>query len=176
MSAAIEIEVTYLAASIPDEIAGCKHTEIKDVYFPAAAEHAKLRIRHAGDSYELTKKTQLDPNDAGQQQEENVALTAEEFAALARGDGRRLHKTRYYVPYNGLIAEIDIFHDDLDGLVIIEFEFDSPEAKAAFVMPDFCLADVTQDDYIAGGMLAGKTYAEIEPKLARFNYQLLHVR
>ena len=169
MSAEIELELSYLAAKLPD-LTGCKRREMRDVYFPADAAHAKLRIRQKDDYFELTKKTQLDPHDAGAQREENVELTKAEYDALAHGLGRELSKTRYYLPYNGYTAEIDIFSGDLKGLVIIEFEFQTQAEKAAFVMPDFCLADVTQDDFIAGGVLAGKSYDDIQSYLEPYGY------
>ncbi len=105
-SSTIEIEITYLAARIPEGLAGCTCKELEDIYFPATAEHAKVRIRRSDKTYEFTKKTPLDQNDAGQQKKENIALTSDEFAALAKGDGRRLVKTRYYLPYNGLVGEV----------------------------------------------------------------------
>ena len=37
-------------------------------------------------------------------------------------------------------------------------------------MPDFCLADVTQEEFVAGGALCGKKYPDIEQKLAAFGY------
>ena len=36
------------------------------------------------------------------------------------------------------------------------------EEKANFSPPDCCLADVTQEQFIAGGQLAGSTYAKIK--------------
>ncbi len=105
--------------------------------------------------------------------EENVALTREEYDALAQGDGRELAKTRYYLPYRGFTAEVDIFEGALKGLVIIEFEFQTRADMDQFVMPDFCLADVTNDDTIAGGILAGKTYADIEARVAKYGYKPL---
>jgi hypothetical protein len=42
-------------------------------------------------------------------------------------------------------------------------------------MPGFCLADVAQELFIAGGMLCGKTYTEIEGDLERFSYKRLSV-
>lgn len=172
MTATIELELSYLAAAVPD-VTNCKHREMRDVYFPADVAHAKLRIRQKDEQYELTKKTQLDPHDAGAQREENVELTKQEFDALAAGLGRELRKTRYFLPYNGYTAEVDVFKGELKGLVIIEFEFATLEEKAAFTMPDFCLADVTQDDFIAGGVLAGKTYADIKQHLEPYNYKPL---
>lgn len=69
---------------------------------------------------------------------------------------------------------MDVFQDDLEGLVVIDFEFSSLEEKDRFQMPDFCLVDVTQEDFIAGGMLCGKTYKEIEENLNKFNYTKFH--
>ncbi|HSX06834.1 MAG TPA: hypothetical protein VLG92_03875 [Candidatus Saccharimonadia bacterium] len=169
----LELELSYLAASIPQGLETCAHKDLMDVYFPANTQHAKLRIRQKGDQFEFTKKTQVDPNDAGAQNEENVELTSEEFAALAEGNGRKLTKTRYYLPYMGRTAEVDVFSGALKGLVIIEFEFDTPEEKEAFIKPEFCLVDVTQEDFIAGGVLAGKSYEDIQTELERFNYVAL---
>ena len=38
-------------------------------------------------------------------------------------------------------------------------------------MPSMALADVTQEDFIAGGLLAGKKYSDIAPELDRFEYK-----
>ena len=62
---------------------------------------------------------------------------------------------------------------DLAGLVVIDFEFTTEAEKASFSMPDFCLADITQEKFIAGGVLAGKSYTDIESDLQRFSYQKL---
>lgn len=169
----LELELSYLAASIPPSLKECRHTDFVDVYFPASAAHARVRIRQKGNHFEFTKKTQVAPNDAGAQSEENVELTADEFAALSEGTGRKLIKTRYYLPYKEQIAEVDVFLGSLKGLVLVDFEFDDSEEKDAFAIPDFCLADVTQDEFIAGGVLAGKSYQDIEPMLQRYGYKAL---
>jgi adenylate cyclase len=169
----LEVEVAYLAASLPPGLEKCPREDMIDIYFPDTVEHPKLRIRQKGDSYELTKKTQADPNDAGAQYEENVALTADEFAALAKGHGRKVAKTRYFLPYGGRTAEVDVFSGPLQGLVIIEIEFETVAERDSFAKPDFCSADVTQVDFIAGGMLAGKSYRDIEAQLKRLGYKAL---
>ena len=71
----------------------------------------------------------------------------------------------------GKMAEIDVFADELEGLVLIDFEFDTVEEKSTFKMPSIALADVTQEDFVAGGLLAGKTYNDIALELKRFNYK-----
>ena len=84
-----------------------------------------------------------------------------------------MRKIRHYYEYKGRTAEIDIFQEYLQGLVLVDFEFDNVSEKDAFNMPEFCLADVTQEEFLAGGMLCGKTYADIEPFLKKFNYKKL---
>ena len=66
---------------------------------------------------------------------------------------------------------MDVFQDQLKGLVLIDFEFKTISEKSSFKTPSIALADVTQENFTAGGVLAGKSYQDIEPELARFNYQ-----
>jgi hypothetical protein len=52
-------------------------------------------------------------------------------------------------------------------------EFESEEGKNSFQMPDFCLVDVTQEKILAGGMLCGKSYGDIEQFLKKLGYRKL---
>jgi CYTH domain-containing protein len=167
----IELEKTFLARELPKGLKNCKSKEVIDIYFPKEAKHPTIRVRKSGDKYEMTKKERLDPNDASMQKEHTILLSKEEFLALSKLDGKKLSKVRYYYDYNGKVAEIDVFQGDLKGLVLIDFEFQTADEKNKFKMPDFCLADVTQDDFIAGGMLCGKKYADIKDELKKYNYK-----
>jgi CYTH domain-containing protein len=169
----IEEERTYLAKAMPDGLADCKQKELLDVYFPKEAAHPHLRLRQRGDKFEMTKKHRVRPDDASSLVEETIVLTKEEFTALATADGKRVRKIRHYLEYKGRILEVDVFQDELAGLVLIDAEFDSEEAKLSFEMPDFCLVEVTQEDFLAGGMLCGKKYQDIEENLAKFGYRKL---
>lgn len=169
----LELEKTYLAKCLPEDLAKCEATEIQDSYIPAEDAHPKMRIRKKGDRYEITKKVRLDASDASAQEEQTMTLSAEEYAALAPVPGKRLRKIRYEYPAGEQVAEIDIFQDGLAGLVVVDVEFDSPAEKEAFPIPDFCLAEVTQEEFIAGGMLCGKSYGDIEDALRRFGYEKL---
>lgn len=169
----IELERTYLAKKIPD-LKNCESIEILDIYLPDEDEHPKLRVRKNGYKYEMTKKTPLDDT-FSKFEEQTIELTRDEFHSLARLHGKRVHKIRYLYPYKGLTAEIDIFCDYLKGLAVVEFEFPDEKTKDNFKMPDFCLVEVTKDDFIAGGMLCGKKYFDIKPKLEKYNYTRLGV-
>ena len=170
----IELEKTYLAKSLPDNLKECKSKEIIDVYIPKSSVHPTLRLRKNGDKFELTKKEPVD-GDVSRQEEQTIVLTEEEFNDLDKHlDGKRVSKIRYFYDYEGRTAEIDVFQEDLTGLVVVDFEFTDPKDKDDFEMPDFCLADITPEEFIAGGMICGKTYEDIKEDLERFGYQKLN--
>lgn len=57
MNQELELELTYLAKEIPNEIQNIQPTRIIDLYIPDTVEHAHLRLRQKGEKYEITKKT-----------------------------------------------------------------------------------------------------------------------
>ena len=167
----IELERTFLLKNIPAGMEKCKSIEIVDIYIPKAAEHPILRIRKRGEIFEITKKYPIKGNDSSEQGEHTISLSREEFGELSRLEGKRFRKTRYFYPFNGKTAEIDIYLDDLKGLGLVDFEFDNREEKDEFQMPDFCLADVTQEKFAAGGILAGKKYSDVQAVLDKWGYK-----
>jgi len=169
----IELERTFLAKFIPKGLEKCECREILDIYIPENSAHPTLRIRKRGEVFEITKKEMINGNDSSEQSEHTISLTKDEFDELAKIQGKRLHKNRFLYPYENRIAEIDIYLDDLAGLIVVDFEFNSRKEMESFEMPDFCLVEVTQDQAIAGGMLAGKSYADFEKNLERYNYKRL---
>lgn len=170
-----ELERTFLARELPPTLQECECKEMLDIYLPQGAQHPHLRIRKRGDIYEMTKKQPIEIGDSSRQLETTIPLSKEEFDDLAVIKGRRVQKTRYYYPYEGRRLEIDVFSGNLAGLVLIDVEFASIEEKDAFVIPDFCLADVTQEEFVAGGMLCGKLYQDIEGMLNQFGYIKLSI-
>lgn len=172
----IELELTYLARELPADLATKPSKMLVDVYYPASDPHPLVRIRQKGDSYEITKKEMASGADSSNMLEHTIKLTREEFDALSAAPGKRVAKRRYEYEYEGRKAEIDVFQGGLNGLVVVDFEFTDREDQLAFQMPDFCLADVTQEAFIAGGKLAGKSYADIQDDLNRYGYQQLHIQ
>jgi hypothetical protein len=174
MSQQLERERTFLAKELPQEIKTTEPTRIVDIYIPDTPAHSHLRLRQNGKTYEITKKTSVAAGDASEHIEQTIPLTEEEFAVLSRCSAKRVAKDRYRVVIDGILAEIDVFIEDLAGLVLIDFEFDTEDEKDNFIPPSIALADVTQENFIAGGLLAGKTYDTIAPELARFCYKKLN--
>jgi len=170
----IELERTFLAKSLTDDLQNYPHKEIIDIYIPQASDHPVVRIRKNGDKLEMTKKQPHEGNDASKQLEQTINLSAAEYEALAKIPGKKVSKIRFEYPVANQKAEIDVFQEDLKGLVLIDFEFENEPDRDAFIMPEICLAEVTQETFIAGGMLCGKSYQDIEQDLKRFNYQSLY--
>jgi CYTH domain-containing protein len=171
MADEIELELTYLAKHLPEGLAGSESKEVQDIYIPKSAHHPKLRIRKSGEKLMITKKEPTDSGDYSVQVEHTIPLTREEFGEMSKLEGKRIRKTRYLYKYKGRIAEVDVFKDGLEGLVVVDFEFSTAKEKDSFVQPEFCLAEVTQEEFIAGGTLCGKTYSDIEKELDRFGYK-----
>ena len=88
-------------------------------------------------------------------------ISREQFDTLWRHTGdRRISKTRYRLPFAadetnvaGMI-EIDVFHDQLDGLIVAEVEFASDETMVAFRPPSWFGREVTDDPAFSNASLA----------------------
>ena len=166
----IELEKTFLAKYLPKDLKRFSFKEIKDIYIPKKSHHPVLRVRKNGDVFQMTKKEPVQGQDSSEQFEHTIKLTKDEYNSLAKLDGKASRKIRYYYKLAGKTIEIGVFKDALAGLVLIDVEFENKKDMEAFGMPDFCLADVTQEEIFAGGMLAGKKYKDIEKALNKYNY------
>lgn len=164
----IELEKTFIVKTVP-ELNSCESIEIHDIYLPAENIHPILRIRKSGDSMKITKKEVINC-DRSEQKEYTIPLSDKEFSLFSNLKGKVITKTRYIFQVEKAVCHLDVFHDKLKGLVLADFEFKTQEDKITFIPPEFCLADVTQEELIAGGMLAGKSYQEIEPFLKKMGY------
>lgn len=157
----IENELSFLVARLPD-LSGLRKEEIEQLYLPPNQEGIPLRLRRRGEHYELTEKTDVAPGDMSRKREVTIGLNRAAFEAIKPLAERGLAKTRYVCGLpSGLAAEIDVFHGPLEGLVMVEVEFPSEKARAAFVPPDWFGRDVSQEEWSSNYYLAGKSYADI---------------
>ncbi len=168
-----ELELTFLAREIPKEIIKTQPQKTIDIYIPENSDFPILRLRQKGNSYELTKKSPARKGDYSTHIEDTIELSRDEFLALRVASKRSVTKNRFAVIINGYNAEVDVFLEDLAGLVLIDFEFDNEQQRDKFQTPDCCLVDVTQQKFILGGQLAGKSYMNLKHGLDKFNYMKL---
>jgi adenylate cyclase len=149
VAAGREIERKFLVSAIPDNRG--LGTRILQGYLPLASEDTEVRIRRKGDETVLTVK-QGHGLDRG---EREVAISAEVFATLwPLTEGRRIEKTRYELPHADVTIELDEFGGDLEGLLLAEVEFDSPQASELFEEAEWLGRDVTDDPNYANRILA----------------------
>lgn len=169
-----EFERTFLPSHLPDEVLLGECFEMLDIYLPLSAEHPHLRVRQKGNQFEITKSTVVEAGDSSHQFENTIPLTLEEFNDLKELKGKRVYKKRYLYTEAGFSYEIDVFKGDLEGLVLVDIEFKTKEEKDAYVPPSWVLIEVTQEEFLAGGMLCGKTYGDIAARLERLGYVKKH--
>ena len=70
-------------------------------------------------------------------EEYNLPLTEEAYLHLKpKADGLVISKTRYLIPEKDrLTIELDVFHDDYEGLLLAEVEFASEEQANSYTPP-----------------------------------------
>lgn len=165
-----ELELTYLPKFLPQGVFNSPSQDLLDIYIPASAKHPILRIRRLGNKYEITKKQPIMEGDSSRQLETTIPLSVEEYTDLEKIPGKRINKTRYFYEEHGFHYEIDIFGESLKGLILVDIEFKSIKDKSNFIQPEWCLTEVTQEKFTAGGMLCGKSYGRIEKQLKALGY------
>jgi adenylate cyclase len=77
-------------------------------------------------------------------EETEVELTSEQADELwPLTEGRRVRKVRHRVDQGEMTIEVDVFADELEGLVVAEVEFPSEDASENFDAPDWVGREVT---------------------------------
>lgn len=164
MADQLEIEIRYLIKTLP-HLQHFKSARICDVYFPEIAEHAILRARNKNGKYEMTKKTRKKQSSTYIFLEQTIDLSKEEFDYLYSCSQRRIEKTRYLIPYQGLEIELDVFEGRLKGLIIAEVEFSSEKELKAFNKPEWLGKEVNDLEILANGVLSAKSFEDIKELL-----------
>lgn len=138
----MEIERKFLVNKLPEGLDGYPHNCIEQGYLCTAPV---VRVRRDGDSYYLTYKG----SGMMAHEEYNLPLDAKSYLHLiAKADGTVITKTRYRIPLcSNLTAELDIFSGALDGIMLVEVEFESVAHAKSFVAPDWFGRDVTLDPH-----------------------------
>lgn len=157
----IEIEKTFLVKTLPKNISSYKSVKIKQGYL--SSPPSPLRIRQKDNYFELTKKIPLKKGDFSSAEEINLPLTQYEFNKIWSLVDRSLEKNRYFIPLvSDLVAELNIYEDDLKGLLQVEVEFTSLDQMNNFCPPDWFGRDITQENFASNSFLAGKKFSEIK--------------
>lgn len=144
----MEIERKFLVNSLPT-LSDYKGKQVKQGYI---STDPVIRVRKMDDLYTLTVKSK------GHlvRREFELDLTPEQYDDLwKKVNNVYVSKTRYFIPLdNKHVAELDIYYEELDGLVTVEVEFDSTREAEKFIAPDWFGKDVTHDSRYKNNHLA----------------------
>ncbi len=149
----VERERRWLCRAVPrDKVVLSER--ITDLYVTGS----RLRLREArpidGGPARLRLSRKADV-DARTRLITSIYLPEEEFALLARSlQGPRITKLRYRLQSpSGVVLSVDRFEGELEGLIMVEAEFDTLDLMVAFPAPAFADREVTDDPRYSGGHL-----------------------
>jgi adenylate cyclase len=146
-----EIERKFLVRELPSDVHGAPAESIEQGYL-AIDDDVEVRVRRREDEFFLTIK-----KGSGQvRAEEEVAIDGDRFTALWElTEGRRIEKSRRVIDVGGGTQfEVDVYSDELNGLITVEAEFESEEAAERFQPPAWFGPEVTEDGRFKNRALA----------------------
>jgi CYTH domain-containing protein len=139
----IEIERKFLVRRLPADLVRRDGAAIRQGYLIATETGIELRIRQKREIFYQTVKL----GSGLARTEIEIELTRDQFQKLwPFTAGRRVTKTRFTLPVGAHTAELDRFEGNLNGLTLVEVEFDSRRASAAFDPPEWFGHEVTEDE------------------------------
>ena len=143
----MEIERKFKVKNLPENIEVCEKKEIEQGYL---CIKPTVRIRKNDNTYTLNykwKNKNVIEQKAIQNIEYEMPLTKENYEHLfSKVDNHMIIKTRYKVPIGkDLIAEVDVFHGNLEGLMFAEVEFQNENDADTFIQPEWMGEDVSFD-------------------------------
>jgi len=137
-----EIERKFLVKETPQGLESFPASEISQGYLAVTDDDTEIRIRRKGKKYYETVKS----GKGLKRKEVEVEIGEKAFRSLwPLTEGKRVGKTRYEIPYGGLVIELDVYSGALEGLVVAEVEFASEEDSARFTPPGWFGEEVTHD-------------------------------
>jgi adenylate cyclase len=146
-----EIERKFLIKRLPLQILRSRHFPIAQGYLVNEQGGRHVRLRKKNKTVSLTFKV----GRGSAREEREIRLSPKQFATLWPATrGRRLHKTRYEVPWKKLTIEIDIYHGRNHGLMVAEVEFPNHGSRRKFKPPRWFGREITGEKRYSNVRLA----------------------
>ncbi|MFR8089056.1 MAG: CYTH domain-containing protein [Lachnospirales bacterium] len=139
----MEIERKFLVQKLPLE-APLGYVEMEQGYI---STDPVIRIRRQKTGEEESFVLTIKGGGLVMREEYELALDRAQFEGLrSKCTGRIITKIRYrYALSDGLIAEVDVFGGEQQGLILAEVEFSDEQSMLRFKKPDWFGKDVSQD-------------------------------
>lgn len=152
----IEIERKYLVRNDSFMQVAVKATHITQAYL-SSDPHCTVRCRRFDDQACLTIKGSNSQDGIEHFEWEKPISIADVEALLPLCRGGVIDKERYFVPFEDLMIEIDVFHGQNEGLVLAEIELPASDYSIP-VLPDFIGEEVTTDPRYYNSYLSSNPY------------------
>ena len=148
-----EIEVKYLVKTLPDALQTIDGIEITQGYLIKKKE-VLLRVRNCVSKKYSAGYVTVKGEGLAVRDEYEMNIPAVYAKSLLKNCDNTIEKTRYCIPIGlGFTAELDVFHGELNGLVLVEVEFPCEIEMASFTPPDWFGKNVTHDNRYANARL-----------------------
>lgn len=164
MQQEIELELAWLIDSLPSNLGDCRNIKIVQAYLKTNDPQVKdARVREKGGVYTHTiKRFAKNYQETGYSTEETREISKEEFLKLSGQSNKKVTKTRYFYPLaQGLVAEVDVYEENLKGLNVVEVEFPNVEAFKQFNLPDWFGKEVTDSVGVYPPFIANLSIEEV---------------
>ena len=163
----LEIEKKFII-KYPDveflkSVKGCTYTEIEQIYLESDdGVSERIRKRGLDGKYKYYHTIKYHITDITRYENERL-ITQKEYDEFKKRADKRLniiYKTRYCIPYEGHVIEIDVF-PFWDRQAYMEVELESEDE--IFEVPEFvqCIRDVTTDSKYTNRALASQIPPQI---------------
>ncbi len=138
----VEVERKFLVRNLPPNLDSYEHQTIRQGYLAIGVDGSEARIRDRAGDFTMTVKSKGTLSRG----EWETEIDKDQFETLwPATNGKRVEKTRFTIPLGDVEIELDIYEDDLMGLVSAEVEFTDEDSASAFEVPEWFAVDVTHD-------------------------------
>ncbi len=145
-----EIERKFIVYRLPGTLKPHDSMPIRQGYV-AVGDAWEIRLRHIAGRHFLTVKE----GKGLARREVEVELDAVQFERLwPLTQGKRLEKVRHRSVHGDSVLEIDVYRGDLEGLCLVEVEFNTTAAAENFQPPEWFGREVTLDERYKNRYLA----------------------
>jgi hypothetical protein len=159
-----ELEHRYLLDRLPEGTRQDDGWLIVDRYIIGT----RLRLRRmeplggGESSFKLGQKDVPTPPDYSRMTITNIYLSSREYHVLAPLPAHELRKHRYRLDHGNRVYGVDVFDEQLAGLILAEIGFaTTDEWREHRLPPDFAVRDVSRDIRFTGGALAATTERQL---------------
>ena len=153
LKSGLEIERRFLVNEMPD-LSLYKNSKIIQYYL----NDKVTRLRKIDDKFILTQKS----GSGISRTEIEYEIDKNNFDNLKLGAISYIKKTRYYIPIENYMAELDVFDGEHNGIVICEIEFPSLELANSFIQPSWLGLDISLDKNLSNKKMSKNGQKAVE--------------